>query len=621
VLGGFTVSVSDEAISVSHMDFAIATSSTGPGILTNITIVDSNGAVVAGPVDEMPNGTVSFTDTVNFPVGTNTYKVKGKLPANFSNNGTVTLSTDPATAWTGGVGQTTGNAISFVGTTPITMNTMTVKVASLSISASSTPASQNVVPGTQGQLFANINLNAVSSGEDVRISSLPIRFTLGNGAQASDISGCQLFSASTALNTGSRVVNTISSSAASIFSLDNSLTIPKGTTVSLALKCNLSSSAISGSTYASGVNSSDSFNVTGVTSGNTVDPSQLTVTTGTSGTMTVAIASLSVSIDPSSPSYSMAVGGNTGVNMGVYKFHATTEGIQLTKLGIKLTSGSPSDIVQAYVYSGSTLVGTAIFTGANTTATSTFSNPVTLAKDADTVLTIKADLAAIGTSQPGTEGAFLKIDPLNAQGYGISSGVTIDSGATGNVAGVRMFKTIPTFALDSMSSTGLADGRLMRFKVTANSGGALGINKLTFTVATSSANVSNIQLFTYTDSAYSNPISGQGTNGQIGSTVAGIDSTAFTISPTSNPVQIPAGTTYYFELRASISGVMTGSSAVTTIKGDSSFDGMGTANGVSGNFVWSPNKIGVSTTGDSDWTNAFGAYGLPASGVIQTRSN
>lgn len=620
-LGGFTVTVADEAISVPHMAFSVATSSTGAGVLTNLTIVDPNGSVVAGPVDQAANGSVTFTDTVTFPVGTTTYKVKGKLPANFLNNGTVTISTDPATGWTGAVGQTTGNALSFTGAAAVTMNTMTVKAASLSISASTTPASQNIVPGTSSLTLANLSLNATNSGEDVRMSSLKIRFTLGNGAQTSDLSTCRVYNGSTALNTGSNVVNSVSSTTATSFVLDNSLTIPKGTVVSLAVKCDLSGSATSGSTYAVGVNSSDSFSATGVTSGSSVDPSQLIVTTGTSGTMTVAIATLAVSVDSSSPSYSMGVAGNTGVTMGVYKFRATTESIQLTKLGLKLTSGSASDIVQAYVYSGATLVGTAVFTGINTAATSTLSTPVTLVKDADTILTIKADLAAVGTSQPGTEGALIKIDPANAQGNGVSSGITINTGATGGVSGVRLLKTAPTFALDTISSSGLADGRLMRFRITANAAGALGINKFTFAIATSSANVSSIQLFSYTDSAYSSPISGQGTNGQIGATVDGVGSAAFTINPTTDPVQVPAGTTRYFELRASVSGVVTGSSAVTVLQGDSSFDGMGTASGVSGNFVWSPNAVGVSTTGTADWTNAFGAAGLPASGLIQTRAN
>ena len=83
----------------------------------------------------------------------------------------------------------------------------------------------------------------------------------------------------------------------------------------------------------------------------------------------------------------------------------------------------------------------------------------------------------------------LTIDPLNAEGSGASSGQTIrvSADATPNVAGVRLFKSYPTLALSSsLPSTGVADGRLMRFTVTANAAGPVGLSELDFTIATSS---------------------------------------------------------------------------------------------------------------------------------------
>ena len=42
--------------------------------ITNIKLVNQNGTVVAGPVDIAASAaTVTFTDTVTFPVGKNTY--------------------------------------------------------------------------------------------------------------------------------------------------------------------------------------------------------------------------------------------------------------------------------------------------------------------------------------------------------------------------------------------------------------------------------------------------------------------------------------------------------------------------------------------------------------------
>ena len=138
----------------------------------------------------------------------------------------------------------------------------------------------------------------------------------------------------------------------------------------------------------------------------------------------------------------------------------------------------------------------------------------------DTLITVKADLASIGTSAAGGIGNLIKVDPLNFEGTGASSGSTVRGGATAGVAGVRLFKSYPTFALDTLPGSGVSDGRLIRFKVTSNAAGPIGISQFTFTVSTTSANPTSIQLFGFTSSDYATPVSGQGSGGQIASTVA-----------------------------------------------------------------------------------------------------
>ena len=483
----------------------------------------------------------------------------------------------------------------------------------LTVSMSSSPATQNVVAGTQALHMANVLLDATQSGENVRISSLKLTQT----GTISNLSSCQLFNGSTVLNSGSNVPSTLAASGSdTTFTLDNTLTITKGSVVTLAVKCNLGS-ATSG-THVWSI-SGAALSATGVTTGSSIDVAE---TAGSGGTMTIASPSLAVSVDSSSPSYALVAGGTTGQTMGVIKLRATNEAISLTKLGLTITSGSATDLVQLYIYDGATLVGTATFTGSNTLATSTLSTPVTLPKDTDKTLTIKADLADVGSGQSGTEGQLIKVDPASAEGSGQSSGSTVQSGATAGVTGVRLFNTYPTIVLDTVSSTGIADGRLMRFKVTANSADAVGVGKFTFSVATTTLTVTDVQLIAYTDSSYSSPISGQGTGGQIGSTLSSIPSSSnFVIAPTSAQVAIPAGSTYYFELRGSISGNSTGAAAVTILKGDSAFDGMKQLTDVSGNLVWTPNATTTSSFTTNDWTSAHGVPGLPTSGLTQTRSN
>jgi hypothetical protein len=451
------------------------------------------------------------------------------------------------------------------------------------------------------------------------------------------VTSCQLWDGATALNTGSNVVNPTGGSSGDdrTFTLDSSLTIPKGTVKTIGIKCNVTSGATG--TLSWGIQASPSISVTGVTSSNDVTE---TVTASNGQTMTVASGSLVVSTDSSSPSYGVVAAGSTGTTAGVIKFRATNEAVNLNRLSLKLTSGSSSDLVQVSIWDGGTQVGTAVFTGSSSYATSTFSSPVSLPKDTDKTLTIKVDTALVGTSQSGTQGSLVKVDfngsdSTGTQGTGVGSGATINATGSTSVAGVRLFKSYPTLSLDTLGSTGIADGRLMRFKVTANSNGSIGVSQFKFTVSTTSATVTNIQLFGYTDASYSSPISGQGTSGQIGSTVStAINGTAFAVAPVtssvSSPVQVSAGQTVYFELKASVAGVTTGSSVVATLLGDSAYQtnltpgynvSTSSAATSTSNFVWSGNATSTSGLFDADWSNGYGLPGLSASGLIQTRSN
>jgi hypothetical protein len=667
VLGGFTTDIKGEPITVQQMVFSIATTGTwtSNGVLTNVTIVDSNGAIVAGPIDQPSNAaaTLTFTDSVTFPVGPKTYTIKGKVPTGAPNGATIILSTTPSSQWTNVTGQTTGNTISLSSNGAFSMNTMTVKAASLTITVSPSPAAASIVSGGR-VTFTNFQLDASNSGEDVRFGTFPLDYDNGNqtfAAAPSKMTSCQLYDGVTPLNTGSNVLNPSSTSDATTTSplvtsvtLDQQYTVPKGTVKSLSFACNVASSANANSQMQWGVVSGDSIAVTGVTSGADVSES---ITTGNGSVMTIANGSFTASVDPSSPSYTLVAGGSTGVTTSVIKFRATNESVNLNKIGLTLTAvttGNSANVAQnlgtVYLYNASgALIGTATFTGSNTTATSTLSSPLLLTKDTDVLVTVKADFADVGTGLPGVEGDLIKIDPTNAEGSGLSSGATLTtSGVTAGVAGVRLFNTFPTISLDSLSSTGVGDGRLLRFKVTADSHGDVGIYRFTFTLATTTLSVTNIGLFGYTDAGYSSPMSGNfavggtSSSGQVDENVAtstcsngainktnasstcASTSTLVTlgIQAAGNPVEVPAGTTRYFELRGSIAGNASGAAVVTKMLADTSA-ATGTAptlNGGASNFVWSPNATTTASFSSNDWTTGYGIVGFPSSGLLQSRS-
>jgi hypothetical protein len=330
--------------------------------------------------------------------------------------------------------------------------------------------------------------------------------------------------------------------------------------------------------------------------------------------------SLTVSTDASSPSHQVVAGGSLGVTLGVLKFRPTGEGFALQKVTLRLTSGKPSDLSQVYLYDSSgVLRGTAVFTGNNTTAVSTLSSPISFTKDTDNQILVKGDISGIGTAKPGEPGDLIAVNFGGAQGYGISSGATITGTGSTNVAGVRIFKSYPTVALVPLPSSGLEDGRLLRFSVMAKHDGPISIGKFVIAWSSSDTTAPNaLDVYAYTDSSFSSPVAG-------GPHLGGTSQVSGALWLLLNsPLEIPAGATRYFEVRGNVTALGSGSAFTTRLLGDS-------ANTVSveygttlmqkdAMFVWSPNDFKSSQFSDNDWTNGYGISGLPAHGISQTRT-
>lgn len=661
VLGGFDVEVKGEAVSVASLVFTgtIAGATGGVGTdIDNVTLIDANGSVVAGPVDATGaalTATVTFSDTVTFPIGTGTYTLKGQLASAFVNDQTLVFETDPDDNWTTVTGQTTGNAIVPAPTSAVTSNTMTMKAGSAVISTSASPVAQNIVAGAQSFVFANFQFDATASGEDVRFTSLVLYNTAS--AESEYQTGCQLFDGDTALNTGSNKKDIAADEATSqTFTLDSGgVTIPKGTLKTIALKCNLSASAVA-QTYLWKMSAEQSG--TGLDSGTTITIAAANVTGD--GQLMSSTEKGTLTVTEQSGAYTIAAAGTTDVTLGSLKFTGTNESIALKKLALQLTdaSSTPSDLVKVTLWDGATKVGETIFTGTNNNATSTLSGSFIIPKDGTKILTLKGDLAEIGTSKVGTQGALLIVnydddDPTGTQGVGDQSGTTISrtSASTDSTFdGVRVFRAYPEMAkIDISGSLTPGTTDLYRFSVTAKDkdgvSEGVGIYKFTLNLATSSDNattgsttVTNVKVYAYTDSAFSTTVdqSADGTaytSGQVVATVpqplgttAGVDNELLL----SSALQIPAGQTYYFKVVGTTSIVSgTGTDANNWVKsyiaGDSAYAVnsarlMELADTVDSDtndaFIWSPYATTTSvTTTHYDWTNGYKIYGLPADGM------
>jgi hypothetical protein len=213
---------------------------------------------------------VTFSDTVTYPVGRHIYILKGRAPSGATQNARITVSTNPSSDWTNIMDQITGMAVSLSGVPTVTMNTAIVQGGALGVTMGTAPAAQSIAPGTVGFVFANLILDASQSAEDVRLVSVPL-YVSGN---AEDLNTCQFYDGTTILNTGSRIANSLVGGASkNVFSFDDPITVSKGTTKTLALTCNISSTATSSSYiyFNTDANTND-YSIVGVSSGTTITP-------------------------------------------------------------------------------------------------------------------------------------------------------------------------------------------------------------------------------------------------------------------------------------------------------------------------------------------------------------
>lgn len=659
-LGGFSVEVKGESISVASLVFNVMATGDEVSDITNVSLVDGNGAVLAGPVDGVdvldPSGTLTFSGTITFPVGITKLQLKGKLGTDFVNNDTVQASTTPSSNWTTVTGQVTNQTITPSPSTAVTANTMTVKAAALTINVLSTPVAQTVVAGGQDFVFTAYQLDATASGEDLRIAQLLLDYST-NGT-ATNLTSCRLYNGTTALNTGSNAVNPSAAASSTTFTFDSALVVTKGTTKSLDLKCNIASG--SSGQYYWGISATQT--VTGVTSG---QAATITQNSAAGQRMTMSSAgTLAIALDASSPSYKVASAGTTGNTVSVLRLTATNEDINLSTIALQLTSSATStsdDVTKVTLWEGTTQVGEAYFNTTNKDstgvwmATSTLSSAVVVTKDVDKLLTVKVDFPSQSTTGAGKPGSLVAIDHNGSSGTygtGASSGTTIyATGSDTATAGIRVFKSVPTITFPGLSDTVLSAGRkdLFRFNVTAAPGGQVGIQRISVRISTSSATASSdmvdaVNAYAYEDSSYSTAVSGIQSDGAFmsgsldltanwASNATQFDISAADSANASTTVVVPAGATRYFVVRGDVANLAGASYSVATVlEGDASYsanvyaNSFGTATttylatstylfntSAQNDFIWRPfSTTTAQSMNANDFANGYGLSGLPS---------
>ena len=122
---------------------------------------------------------------------------------------------------------------------------------------------QQLVASSTGATIARLMLDTTGSTEAIRVSSLLFNLIVGGGGIASTLTNCTVYNESTSATTGP-AVNNLSSGVNQVV-LNPSLVLNPNTTTTLALRCDIASNLVSGSTYTVNMNTSG-VSATGVNS-------------------------------------------------------------------------------------------------------------------------------------------------------------------------------------------------------------------------------------------------------------------------------------------------------------------------------------------------------------------
>lgn len=337
---------------------------------------------------------------------------------------------------------------------------------------------------------------------------------------------------------------------------------------------------------------------------------------------TSTLPTVTVTTDPSSPAFALAA-ANSSVPLVAMRLSATGEAVSLNTITVSLAEGMSQDLESITLFKDGAPKGTAFFVGAGTQAVFTLAAPIVIPKGEYVVFTVHGKLSPIGTGQAVTEsGHKVRVEFKSLTGAGTTSlQSTAVQGGTQS-AGVRVTKSFPTVLLDSSSLPigGVADGRLFRFKISADARGPVGIGQIAFNLA-NNFSITDIGLYAYEDPNYSTPVSGQAASGLLGTIASPANPLRYNLV---SPLQIPAGSSRYFELRGTVPTVITGSSVTTTLLGNNSAQGVGPFSSLfvdGANLIWSPNSVMTSTLTTNDWVGGYGVPGLPSTGLSYTRSS
>ena len=645
-LGSWNFKVQGEPITINTLSLSIdVTGTVTAADFTNLKLVDENGRTLTGSVDGVgsADGFATSTDSFTLPEGDNEITLVGNLNSDAVNNDTVKFAIDLSyTASLDATGDTTGDDIT-VGSYAFPQGTiygnlLTVKDLSMSATSLSNPAAQTIAAGKTDHLYSTIRFDATDSSEDVKVTNFQFEIEASATAKTNELQNITFV-------VGDKTLSVTKNGTRSDADGDNDeeisvslsgtdqFIVSKGSAVNMLVYADLSAGAAQGGTHRIDISSANTNVVTaqGATSGNSVDVAE---GSARANAMTVGAAGgqVEVTLDANNPNAALMASG-AEVELAKFKFYATsTEDVEIDYLyltQVVTDAASSSYLDYDYIWfeneAGTEIAGTRM-SPTSTKPKIDFGNDAFVVGSTDTdgaVLTLKAQLATIGTGYNGTAGHYVGYK-INAAADVVAKGDLTGSASyeylSGTVAGNThyMYKGYPVFARTNLTNN-LTNGTNDLFKFTVSAvNNDIALYGFTFDVATTGVDVTNFYLYDVT-----------GTEKQINDTAGNPTVTGFvwqtvgsdwTTNYASREVTVAKNATRTFLVRANVTGASSGDSVSVKMAGDNAHLAgatlMATAANVyadaNNDFIWTDKSLGSHAYTTADWTNGYLVEGLPS---------
>lgn len=340
-LAKYTAKPAGENMELRQVSFGIKQANTA---LTGTVYVKVNGAIVYSTAASTfaTSGTATTVSLSTYPTLTsgvdNTIQVTGSVNSTAVSTDTYTVkSFDLIQVKRLITGDLTDPAVS-----ALDGNQIAVKAAALAVTTLATPVAGSVVAGTNNFVFAQIQLNAQSGGEDVRVTSIKVT---DSSTSSTDVANLRMYTDAALTSqvpvTGSTASFSAAANGTVTFSFNPALVVAQATPVTLYFVGDISTSAAN-ATHKVSVAATGDVSATGKTTGNTVSGSNLTVAGSGQAMSLVVSGNLILSLvsgSGASPSVNQVTKvGTTGGVYFAFKMASQYETQKITALTITATS-------------------------------------------------------------------------------------------------------------------------------------------------------------------------------------------------------------------------------------------------------------------------------------------